>query len=184
MSWFVDNANIVYILLGLAALGFAAAGWITRRVKFFAIALVPVLLIALFWLLTQFVATDRQQIQTHVVDMANAVVAGDAPGLFKHVARDFNYKGMTREQLAKLLTATAAMHKITEVKIWEFEVVELSRAKRSAKTHFKATVFDREATLAVVFCIGDFVLEDEQWKLKTIDFRNAANPDQPMPGAP
>ncbi len=184
MSWLADNANIVYILLGLVTLAFLSAGWITRRVKFFALAGIPILLMVVFWLLTRLVVTDQQQLQASVDEMADAAVKGDAQGLFKHVARDFRHKQLTREQLAAFIKNAVTTYKITEVKIREFEVVEISRAKRSAKVNFRASVFDKDSVLAVMFCIGEFVLEDEQWKLKAIDFRNAANPDLPMQGAP
>jgi hypothetical protein len=184
MSWLADNANYVYILLGLVALGFLSAGWITRRVKFFALAGIPIGIMVLFWLLTRLVVTDQQQLQTAVDEMASAAIKGDAAGLFKHVSRDFRHKQMTREQLAGFIKNAVTAHKITEVKIREFEVVEVSRATRSAKVNFRASIFDKDSVLALTFCIGDFVLEDDQWKLKAIDFRNAANPDQPMQGAP
>jgi hypothetical protein len=183
MSWLADNANYVYILLGLVVLGFLSAGWITRRVKYFALSGIPIVLMVLFWLLTRLVVTDQQQLQTAVDEMANAAIKGDAAGLFKHVSRDFRHKQMTREQLAGFIKNAVATHKITEVKIREFEA-EASRATRSAKVSFRASIFDKDSVLAVVFCIGDFVLEDDQWKLKAIEFRNAANPDQPMQGAP
>ena len=56
--------------------------------------------IGLVWLLTQFVVTDRQQIEANVKTMADAVVAGNTDEVFKHVSPDFRYKEMNREQLA------------------------------------------------------------------------------------
>jgi hypothetical protein len=184
MSWLIDNANVAYIMLGLVAVGLLTAGWLTRRVKFFLYAGIPLLLIGLVWLLTRTVATDRGQIQHSVETMAEAVVRGDTNELFKHVSRDFRHNKMPREQLAALVKGIVAQHKINHVKIWEFEFEEVSREKRTAKAHFKATVFDNDGILAMVFCIANFTLEDDRWKLHSIDFRNAANPDQPMPGAP
>jgi hypothetical protein len=184
MSWLIDHANHLYLLLGLVAVGLLTAGWLTRRVKFFLYAGIPIVLMGVVWLLTETIVTDRQQIQQNVRIMADAVVRGDADELFKHVARDFRYKQLTREQLAVVLKGIAAQHKITEVKIWEFEFDEVSRETLTAKAHFKATVFDKDSALAVVFCVATFTLDDNRWKLRAIDFRNAANPDQPMPGAP
>jgi hypothetical protein len=184
MSWLIDHANILYILLGIVALGFVTAWWVNKRVKFLAYAGITLLLIGVVWLLTLVVPTDRREIQQHVQAMADAVVRGDDNELFKHVARDFRYKDMTREQLAAVIKGVAARHKITEVKIWEFDFDEVSREQRTAKARFKATVFDAESVLAMVLCIATFTREDDQWKLQTIDFRNASNPDQPMPGAP
>ena len=186
MSWLIDHVDVIYILLGIVALGFITAGWLTRRVKFFVYAAVPLLLIGLIWLLTRFVVTDRQQIEANVGTMADAVVAGDQQTLFKHVSREFSHNHMTREELAKRVTTIAALYKITEVKIWEFEITELSRGNRSAKARFNATVFNRDGPIRVVLCLAEFVLEDNQWKLRHIDFREPAHPDQPIhiPGAP
>src|SRR5258707_8304438 len=162
MSWLADNADIVYILLGLVALGFLSAGWITRRVKFFALAGIPILLMVLFWLLTRMVVTDKQQLQASVDAMADAAIKGDAAGLFKHVSRDFRHKQMTREQLADFIKQAVKTYKITEVKIRDFEAIEPSRVKRTAKVNFRASIFDNDSVLAVTFCICDFVLEDDQ----------------------
>ncbi len=184
MNWLFDHANFIYILLGIVALGFVTAWWLNKRVKYLAYAGVAVALIALFCLLGQFVVTDREQIQRNVQQMADAVVRGGDQELFKHCSRDFRYKEMTREQLAALVKGIAAQHKITEVKIWEFEFENIARADHSANAHFKASVFDKDSVLGIVFCIASFTLENEKWLLRTIEFRDARHPDQPMPGAP
>jgi hypothetical protein len=184
MSWLIDNVNIVYLLLGIVALGFVTSWWLTKRVKFLICASGVLALIVVAWLLTLVVVTDQHQIQKNVQEMADAVVAGDPRAVLKHCSRDFRHKQMTREQLADLVQKVATKFKITEVKIREFESKDASRATGTAKARFRATVFDKDGVLAVVFCIADFTLEEGQWKLKAIDFRDGRNPDQPMPGAP
>src|SRR5690349_122568 len=89
MSWLIDHANVVYILLGIVALGFVTAWWLNKRVKFLAYALLPLALIGLFWLFTRMVVTDQQQIQLNVEAMAEAVVNQDADRLFRHVSTKF-----------------------------------------------------------------------------------------------
>ncbi len=184
MSWLIDNANVLYILLGLAALGLLTAFWLNRRVKLLAYAAVPVALIVLVWLLTVFVPTDRKQIEHNVEAMADAVVRKDLPAFFQHVARDFRYKQMTRDQVGQVIAATVDQYKITEIKVWEFELEDVSRSNGSARGHFKTSVFGKDGLLGVVYCIARFTLEDGQWKLRAIELRDARNPDQPMPGAP
>jgi hypothetical protein len=185
MSWLVDNANTVYVLLGIVALGFVTAWWMNKRVVFLAWAGGFVVLMVLFWLLTRVVVTDRQQIEHTVVAMANAVVEKKPQEVLKHVSRDFQYKQMKREELAALINTSVDRWKINEVKIWDFDVIELSRPQRSAKVRFKASVFASELDRpVVVLCVGDFALEDDEWKMRTIDFRDAINPDRAMPGAP
>ena len=185
MSWFIDHANILYLLFGIIALGFVTAWWLNKRVKFLAYAGVAVLLIAAVWLLTYLIPTDRKEIHDAVQTMAGAVVSGDDKELFKHVSREFRHNNLNREQLAAIVKGIAAQHKLGEVKIWQFECDEVSREKGLAKAHFNATVFDGEGNpMRIVLCVATFALEDGQWKLRAIDFREPAHPDQPIPGAP
>lgn len=185
MSWFIDNANILYILLGIIALAFIGAWWVNKRVKSPAYAGIVVLLIAAVWLVAHFVPTDRKEIEHSVQTMADAVVRGDDKELFKHVARDFRHNNLNREQLAAIVKGIAAQHKISEVKIWQFGFAEVSPQKDVAKAHFNATVFDGEGNpLRIVLCLATFTREDDQWKLQAIDFREPGRPDQPLAGAP
>jgi len=185
MNWLLDNINVVYILLGIAALGLAVAGWVTRRVKFFALAGIPIVLIALVWLLTQFVVSDRQQIERNVQAIAQAAVAKDGHAIVKHLSHDFSYNGLKRDQIAELVNRTIDQWQISAIKVWEFDVVQLSRDEKSAKVNFKMTVsaaaVDRPT---VVLCVTEWVLENDQWKMRSFDPRNPMQPDQKMPGAP
>jgi hypothetical protein len=182
MSLLVDNANIVYILLGLLALGFIVAGWLTRRVKFFALALGPVALIAVFWLTTRAVVTDLRQIHGSVDAMAGAVVNQDADELFKHVSKDFQYKGMNRNVMQDRVARAIKLHKVKEAFISQFRATEVSRAKGKAKASFRVRVDDQGGeTVFFAYCEADFVLEADRWKLKGIEFFNpVVNQDQPM----
>jgi uncharacterized membrane protein (Fun14 family) len=159
MSWLVDNANIVCILLGLIALGFAVAGWQTRRVKFFALALIPVALIGLFWLLTRTVVTDQQQIHNSIDAMAAAVVNQDADALFKRVSKDFRHKGMDRKEMHDRVARAIKLHKVKEAFISEFATSGISRATGTAKASFRVRVDDQGGgTVFFARCEADFVL--------------------------
>jgi hypothetical protein len=187
MSWLIDNVHVVYLLLGLVALGFVTAWWLNKRVKFLVYAGAVLAMIGVIWLLkTQVLApTDREQIERNVEEMADGVVRGDVPAVLKHISKDFRYKDMTREQLAAVIEKTRRQLKIVEVKVREVDFEDgVSRAKGSTRVRFKASAFDKDSVLGVVFCIADFTLEDGQWKLKTIEFKDGLNPDRPMPGAP
>jgi uncharacterized membrane protein (Fun14 family) len=181
MSWLIDNANIVYILLGLVALGFAVAGWQTRRVKFFALALIPVALICLFWLLTRMVITDQQQIHNSIDAMTTAVVNQDADALFKHVSKDIQHRGMDRKEMHDRVARAIRLHKVKEAFISDF-TAEASRATGKAKASFRVRVDDQDGgTVFFARCEADFVLEANEWKLNGVEFFNpVANQDQPM----
>jgi hypothetical protein len=185
MSWFIDNANIVYILLGIVALGFITAFWLNKRVKFLAYAGIFVLLIGAMWLLATFVPTDRKEIHQNVETMADAVVRGDDKELFKHISREFRHNELNREQLTALFKGIVAQYKVGGVNIRQFDCDEVSREKALAKAHFNAYVFDAQGSpLRIVLCLATFAREDDHWKLRAIEFREPAHPDQPVPGAP
>src|SRR4051794_31625138 len=100
MSWLIDNANTIYLLLGIVAAGLVIAWKMNQRVRFLGYAAGVLVLIALVWLLTQFTApTDRKQLEDNVNAMSQAIIDGKTDELFKHISRDFRYKDMTRDIL-------------------------------------------------------------------------------------
>ena len=66
MSWLVDNANLWYVLFGMAALGTGAAWWLRRETKYLVGVTIAVGVILLLWLLTRLVVTDRQQLELNI----------------------------------------------------------------------------------------------------------------------
>lgn len=86
LAWFVDNANVVYVILGLIVLGLAVSWWLNRRVRTLAVIAGVVGLGALFWLLTLWIPTDRKQIQANVWAMRQAVLDRKPDDLAAQVA--------------------------------------------------------------------------------------------------
>jgi hypothetical protein len=187
MSWLVDNAATVYVLLGMVAGGFAMAWWLTKRVKFLAVAGGIVALMALFWLLTRLVVTDRRQIETNVREMADAAAAGRVEDLVRHLAADVTVqrRDFKRKEVADAVRRVLNVSPIKYVHIFDFEVTELTRQGNQghAAVNFKARVDGRgDEVLALPWCVTDFVIEDGRWKLRRVEFRNSiANTDQLMP---
>src|SRR5262245_11560300 len=99
MSWLLDNPGVVYVLLGIVALGLVTAWWMTRRAVYLICAGGVVALMILFWVLTITVVTDQQQIAQHVRAMADAVAAKKPADVLKHISRDFTFKGVKRDDL-------------------------------------------------------------------------------------
>ena len=172
MHWLVDHAGTVYLLLGIVALSLLAAFWLNRRVKFLGLAAGAFAVIALFWLLTRVVITDRKQIDQNVRTMADAVVAGDTNTLMKYVATNFRYKGMTRDQVEKMVLGSAKRFRVSEIVITNLQVPELSREARKAKVEFQATVHNPDGPRPF-HLKTEFVLEEETWKIKTFAIFNA-----------
>ena len=74
--WLVDHATVCYLLLDLAALVLVAIFWSNRRVAYLLAAGGALGLIALVWLLTIIVITDRKQLYLNVQAMARGVEEG------------------------------------------------------------------------------------------------------------
>jgi hypothetical protein len=173
MSWLVDNANALYVLLGIVAAGMVVGFWFNRRVKFLAYAVGIFTLMGMLWLLTLFVPTDRKHLDSAVKVMAQAVEEGKVDDLFKYISNDFQYKGMTRKELYDKAQLAIRLHKVNEIRISDFRVEELSRTNKTAKTRFRVSAWAAGVEQPYLFITqADFVLEGNQWKLKTMRFYN------------
>jgi hypothetical protein len=166
MSWLVDNANALYILGLIIAAALVVTWRFNQRAKFLGLAVIPLLVMGLIFLLTRFVISDSKQLEINVHAMADAVVAGKVDELFKHVSKDFRYKHFDRELLYAAAKLNVAEHRVRGIAIRSFRVEEVSRANRFAKTSF---LMRAEAEKEILFRVEtDFVLENDQWLLKTM----------------
>src|SRR4051794_32070716 len=98
LSVLLDQANILYFLLGTAALALVVYGWLRGRARYWLYAGVCVALIGVLWLLGQLVITDRKQIVLNLDAMAKATVDQLPDALFRHVSRDFRFGNLSREE--------------------------------------------------------------------------------------
>jgi hypothetical protein len=173
MSWLVDNANAFYLLLGFIAAGLVAIWWLNKRSKFLGYAAGVLVLIALVWLLTRFYISDTRQLELNVHALAQAVKDGKVDDLFKHVSKDFRFKEMDRDALYRMARAVIQSNKVNDIKITAFSVEELSRDKKFAKTRFRVSAWAEGSEAPRMFVTqADFVLEGDQWRLKTMRFYN------------
>jgi hypothetical protein len=187
MSWLVDNATTVLIILGIIAAGFILGWRFNGRVKLLGFAVGVLALMGLVFVLTLFVPTDKKQIRASVDAMSDAVVAGRTDDLFKHISKDFAYKSITRDILYEAARKTITAHRIKAINITGFEDEEISRATGTAKVRFKVTAFDESDTPRPFVTRAEFVLEGDQWKLKTMRFYKAfvnTNEEIHLPGIP
>ena len=56
---------------------------------------------ALFWLLTLWIPTDRKQMQENLWAMGRAVLDRKPQDLSKHLAKDFRFQNLSRDEIAK-----------------------------------------------------------------------------------
>jgi hypothetical protein len=180
MHWLIDHPGSIYLALGILAVGFFIAFHFTRRVVHLGGALGFLAVMALVWLLTQWVVTDRKQVERNVRRMAGAVVNGNVDELFRYVARDFRFGQMDRDALYARVKQAVKDHHVDDIHIFEFEVEKLSRPERRADVTFKATIHSSEGPRIFLFRSG-FTLEDDVWKISRLSMHNpVVNTDQPL----
>jgi O-antigen ligase len=173
MSWLVDNATNICLLLVVVAAGFVVAWRFNQRVKCLVIAAGLLAFAALFWIATRYITTDAKQLEDNVHAMARAVEAGKVDDLFKHISKDFDYHKMTRDELYKLARKAIESHKVNGISVRQFKVLEVSRSAKKARASF--TVSGMAADVQFIYRVEtDFVLEGDEWKLKTMRFYNPA----------
>src|SRR5687767_454217 len=119
----LDQANVLYFLLGTVALGFFVYGWLTARVRYWAYGAAALGLIGVVWLLTQLVVTDRRQIERNIQAMARAAVEQKPDDMLKHVSREFRFggagRGLGRDELAALIRQQVQTFQVNDVHTWD-----------------------------------------------------------------
>jgi hypothetical protein len=175
MDWIVDNAPILYVIFGLAAIGLLFLWYSNRQRTYLGCAAGAVAAIGLFWLLTVFFISDRKQLELNLLAMRDAVLERNTDKLFKHVSKDFQYKLMDRDAMYAAVKALIEKIKVEDIGITNVHFDEVSRAKRFAKISFMVTPYPDRRPFRTE---ADFVLEGEQWKLKTIRIFGPAGGDE------
>ncbi len=180
MHWLVDNPGALYLALAIAAVAFLVAFRLRGRALHLGLALGCLALIGLFWLLSQWIMTDRKQITSNVRSMAAAVVNADREQLFRYVAPDFQFQTMNRDDLYRVVENGVKQHQVKDVYVSQIEVEELSRPERRAKVNFLARV-DSADGQRLFLLKTDFTLDGDVWKIKTMKLYNPlVNQDQPI----
>jgi hypothetical protein len=177
LAWLVDNANVVYVLLGLVILGLGVSWWLNRRVRTLFLIVGVIVLIALFWLFTWLVPTDRKQIQANLWDMGRAVLDQKPNDLIQHWAKDFTYDGRNRAELAQAVTDAAGKFNVESINLWEFDIKSLTGDK--AEIWFRCVANAKDGRSFLAICKANFVKEGDAWRLQDVEFyQPVANTDQ------
>jgi len=177
LAWPIDNANIIYLLLGLIVLALAATWYLNRRVKTLVLIAGAIALAIAFWLLTLIVPTDRKQIVDNVWAMRRAVLDRRPSDLARHWSRDFAFRNLSGSELARDVADKAAKFKVNDIHLWDFDIKSVTDDK--AEVWFRCRAGESGGGLLLALCKADFVKESDAWKLQRIRFFNAvANTDQ------
>ena len=175
-SWLIDNANTRYVLFGMVGCLHwrrLVAASPTEHTLLVGVA-AAVGLIALLWVLTQVVVTDRQQLELNVRGMADAVVEARPMRCSNSSPTTLNFRGVKRTPELDLAHTMVFLGKSaiarSGVRHRHFRVSTSKTLKRCpAKVFFRATVHnrcrdDRPYLVALQSCIRQG--REGQWRLK------------------
>jgi hypothetical protein len=178
-DWLNDNATFLYMFLGLIALVLSVIWWKTRQRKFALGAGVSTILLCAVFLLVLFSArlfgeTDSQQIERKLNEMAQAVKAQDIERISMHISASFHFQSSDKSAFCNRANEDMRRGHVDEVVVWEVEVKDVSREKRTAKVHFMAKARSNWEQSKIPYrCRADFVLDpDDQWRLKGFELSN------------
>jgi hypothetical protein len=174
LTWLVDNATLLYMLLGIVGILCAVVWWRTRQ-RPYAIAVgVVLLLVIVVGTLSHFVQTDSMRIEGVVKDMAAGVQAHDLDRVFRHVSDRFTFRGNDKAAFHKKCQGIMDVRNVTAIEVWEFEPREISRERKTARMEFRVKPRGNwEGGYAFYRCVADFVLDaDGQWRLQTFEVLN------------
>jgi hypothetical protein len=115
--------------------------------------------------------------------MRDGVKARDMKQIFDHVSQDFHFRRHNRTEFRSSAENVLKEQRIEDVLAWDFEPVEISRTKKSARLNFKVKAKGAWRGSEVFYrCTADFVLDpDGQWRLSNFElFEPFVNTSQPV----
>jgi hypothetical protein len=95
-DWLFEGRPVIYWMLGVLAVLLLLVWWRVRKRPVLLAAGVVAALAVVYFGLSFLVETPRAQIVRKVQEMAGAVKARDADTIFKHIAKDFKFRGQDR----------------------------------------------------------------------------------------
>ena len=177
---FLDHANLLYVLLASLALGAFVYAWLTNRPRIAVYGLAAVGLMLLLWSLGQLVVTDRQQILLNLDAMRDATVEGKPDVLFQHLAADFHFGKLDRDELYRRVSKAIGSHK-TRVHLSN-QQADVHGNVGEATFNFRADGADGSILFAAS-AKGTFVRDAGQWKLRSLEIHRLGTTErQPIPG--
>src|SRR5437867_3452454 len=118
-TWLVEDPTIVYLLLGTVALALLSGFWSQRNRGYLYALGVVLLLIAGVWLLDFMVVTDREELLQTLRSLARRVEALDVDGAFEHMADDFRFRGVSKEEFRKAVKQDVRNYEVHSMRMWD-----------------------------------------------------------------
>ncbi len=183
--WLVDNANLVFLLLGLIALVLGVRFWLTRRGAYLIGAGAVVALIGLVWVLSLLIVTDRRRLVLLVEEVTDKLNRKDFKGAFSHMADEVEFEmskrsaKVSRKLLQWVAESNFKRRDIQEIIVWNVDVEKVERPAAVVSFYVRPTT---ETGYAV--CTAECVLVGEDWLVKGLKIDLPANWQVPFPEMP
>ena len=187
-DWLFDSNWQVYLVLALAGVAFALL-W-SKFGKKYAIGLgVVVVLFAAYLVLQFIVETASNQMKRRVQDIAGSVEKKQINSVLeRNLSDDFHAGRYDKKGFIDKAQSLADSYGVDSVEVWDFELVEIDREKRTAKFTFrvKPKIKDHETPWYLVKAV--FVMtpkeswwQKEEWKMQSFQYFNAvADSEKPL----
>jgi hypothetical protein len=167
VSWLVDHSALGYLFLGILVLVMACLWWINRKRHYLLGLMGAIGLVAVLWLLTLFVVTDRAQIVHGVQAMAQAIEQRNLDHFFKHVSSSFDHQGMNAQQFRGYVESQLQRYKVTSFSVSKIAAYDVSRQSGKGNADFWISLEGNwEGQVLPLRCETLFVLEANEWRLK------------------
>jgi hypothetical protein len=167
LSWLIDNAYLVYLILGVILLALAVLWWQTRKRPYLVGMGIAAALLVLMVLLNLFVTTDRKQLVWIVQDIAAKMNAGKVGEAFEHLTGEVTIATPNNDMVLKrerLQEYTGSILKNTPgegVTVSNIEVEKLEPPKAIVTFNIRA----RGESQYVFFCRTEFQQVGGRWKM-------------------
>jgi hypothetical protein len=166
LGWLVDNAVLLYVLLGFVGVLLLLLWW-QNRTRRHVIALgVVAFLAALVFLLTRLVVSDRQVLLRTITRMADDLEKRRDDDFFHNVSQSFRHNVMDVKSFHEYVRGKLKHYEVKRFHVYKFEVDQLvPRDKAKARFHIQVEG-NWEDSPPPMRCEAEFVWENERWCLR------------------
>jgi hypothetical protein len=170
------------LILAVIGVALAAAWWLTRNAprrggaaapaRPYLLGLVGVaVLLGLVWIVDHFADTDSKQIERALHTMATGVQSRDVGQVFGEISPSFHWLSFNKASFQRFAEGYIRNGGVSQVSIWDVEMREVSRERRTASVifHFKVRGNAVDHPEVPYGCLSTFALDDDNhWRLQTM----------------
>ncbi len=170
LGWLVDNAIVLYVLLGFVAVLLLVLSWQNRTRRYLIALGVVAFLAALVFLLTLLVVSDRQVLVRTITRMADDLEKHRVAEFAQNVSRTFRHNSplLDAKEFRDYVARNLKAYKVKRFRVYSFKVDQLvprDKAKVSFHIQVELDAF-RDENVPPMRCEAEFVWENERWCLR------------------